>query len=603
MYPAQPGYRTQDSEAGADSICKCFARDAARSQVVIMSRVHLVVFAALIALGSSPVHGAAPGSVSGLVCDSAGVPQIGAVVQLLRPALTVAASVYTGGDGRFTIPSVLPGRYAVKAMGTFFLPSLREDVRVRAGTVVNLTLSTLYEAMQWLPSQPRAANAKEDDWAWTLRSAANRPLLRWLEDGPLVVVSDGTGAAPKLKARLMATGQEGTFGESGERFSATVEETPSDSRELMARVDFAPGTDAGMESMLGFRQDLGYAGSVQTVAAVAIHPEVDAAGATGLDEAAIRSWETLHLGDEIEAEAGSTQVLARFDGRSTNGATASNVAAALPFATVGWHDGNSAFRYRLATSLPAPLAADEAEARAWLPQLSMRNANLAVEHGLHQEIGWERRTDVSRMAVLVFADRVDNPVIEAMGRFAAGDSAADTVAVPVLFDRGSGLLRAAGPDYSSAGMMAEVERSLPGANQIRFSYATGDALAMAPASTAVGLAEAIAAARPRRVESYSISLSGTLDGTGTRWRASYRWQPDDTVTGVAPFAADVEPYLNLHLRQSIHLRRDGTAGIDALLDLRNLLAEGYRPYLLSDGSLLIFAQEQRGIGGGLAFTF
>jgi hypothetical protein len=257
----------------------------------------------------------------------------------------------------------------------------------------------------------------------------------------------------------------------------------------------------------------------------------------------------------------------------------------------------------MATSLPASPAADEAETQAWLPQLSMRNANLAIEHGLHQEIGWERRTELSRMAVVVFDDRIDNPVIEAMGRFSADDFAADTIAVPMLFDHGSGLLRAAGPDYSSAGMMAELERSLPGANQVRFSYATGDALAMAPSSTAMGLAEAIAAARPRRAQSYSISLSGTLDGTGTRWRASYRWQPDDTVTGVAPFAADVEPYLNLRLRQSIHVRRDGTGGIDALLNLRNLLAQGYRPYLLSDGSLLIFAQEQRGIGGGLAFTF
>jgi hypothetical protein len=40
-----------------------------------------------------------------------------------------------------------------------------------------------------------------------------------------------------------------------------------------------------------------------------------------------------------------------------------------------------------------------------------------------------------------------------------------------------------------------------------------------------------------------------------------------------------------------------------LLDLRNLLAEGYRPYLLSDGSLVIFAQEQRGFNAGLAFNF
>jgi len=49
--------------------------------------------------------------------------------------------------------------------------------------------------MQWLPSEPRGANADQDDWKWTLRSAANRPLLRWLEDGPLVVVSDGSAGS------------------------------------------------------------------------------------------------------------------------------------------------------------------------------------------------------------------------------------------------------------------------------------------------------------------------------------------------------------------------------------------------------------------------
>ena len=153
-------------------------------------------------------------------------------------------------------------------MGTSFLPSLRENVRVRTNTVVNLTLNTLYEVMQWLPAEPRSGECQKDDWAWTLRSAANRPLLRWLEDGPLVVVSDGSGGGPKLKARLMATGRRAPLAKAASGSTATVEDTPSDSRELLARVDFAPGTDAGMESMLGFSQDLGFAGSVQSVAAV-----------------------------------------------------------------------------------------------------------------------------------------------------------------------------------------------------------------------------------------------------------------------------------------------------------------------------------------------
>ncbi|MGA7856886.1 MAG: carboxypeptidase-like regulatory domain-containing protein [Terracidiphilus sp.] len=564
----------------------------------MMRRPQLAFFIALIALGGASLNAATPGSVTGVVRDSAGVPQIGAVVQLLRPDLSVIDIVYTNSKGRFAIPSVEPGRYAVKAMGTSFLPSLRENVRVHQSTVVNLTLSTLYEVMQWLPAQPRAANAQKDDWAWTLRSAANRPLLRWLEDGPLVLVSDGSNAKPKLMARLMATGQEGTFGESGERITASVENTPSDSRELLARVDFAPDTDAGMESMLGFRQDLGYAGSVKSVAAIAVHPEIeDGSGSDGLDEAAVRSWESMNFGDEFEAEAGSEQVIARFGQNSPN-----TVIAALPFAMVGWHDGNSTIRYRMTTIMPTQSGADESDASFWMPAISMRNGELALEHGLHQEVAWERQTDASRMTVAMYDDSIQNPVMEAAGRFAGGT--VSPIAGSTLIDPTSGIVRVSGPNFATAGMIATVERRMAGGNSIRLSYANGDALVMPALAHAVPFAQLLRAAHPRRVQTYTIALSGTLDGTGTRWRASYRWQPSDTVTEAAPFALDaVGPYLNLHLRQPVFARREGTAGVEALLDVRNLLAEGYRPYLLSDGSVLIFAQDQRAIRAGLAFTF
>jgi len=564
----------------------------------MVRRLQFAFFIALISLGVVPVRGAAPGSISGVVRDSSGVPQIGVVVQLLRPAdLGILAIVYTNDKGRFSIPSLFPGHYAIKAMGLSFLPSLRENVRVRRETVVNLTLNTLYEVMQWLPAQPRAANAQKDDWAWTLRSAANRPLLRWLEDGPLVVVSDGSNAQPKLKARLMATGTEGTFGESGERLTASIENTPSGSRELLARVDFTPGTNAGMESMLGFRQDLGMAGSVQSVAAIAIRPDVESQNAANAEEIAIRSAENLNLGDEFEAEVGSAQVLARFAQNSPN-----TVVAALPFASVGWHNGDSVVRYRMTTMMPAFSAAEGSEATDYLPTLAMRNGALVLEGGLHQEIGWERETDRSNLAVSVFADQVRNPVIGAATRLAPGGAV--PAAKNLLYDRESGLLENTGPDITTAGIVATVERRLPGGNRVRLSYANGDALAMLPAQRPVSLAQVLGAPRPHRVQTYAISLSGTLEGTGMKWRASYRWQPDDTVSPVAPFAVNsIEPYLNVHLRQPICMKREGTSGIEALLDVKNILAQGYRPYLLSDGSLLLFAQTQRGLRAGLAFTF
>jgi hypothetical protein len=185
-----------------------------------------------------------------------------------------------------------------------------------------------------------------------------------------------------------------------------------------------------------------------------------------------------------------------------------------------------------------------------------------------------------------------------MSHFAAGSSSSSSV----LLDPVSGLLHAAGPEFSTAGVSASLGHRLPGGNRLRLGYANGDALVLSaytPQSASV--AQLLADAYPRRTQTYSLSLTGTLEGTRTRWRASYRWQPEDTVTQVAPFALDAAaPWLNLHLRQSIHLR---PGGFEAMLDLRNLLAEGYRPFLLSDGSLLIFAQDQRSFRAGLAFNF
>jgi hypothetical protein len=179
-------------------------------------------------------------------------------------------------------------------------------------------------------------NAQKDDWKWTLRSAANRPLLRWLEDGPLVVVSDGSGA-PKLKARLVATGQEGTFGESGERLRP-VEETPANSRELLAQRGFCAGTDAGMESMLGFRQDLGFAGSVQSVAAVAIHPEIERPGAKGWTRRRCARGRRFSLGDEFRLEgagldAGAGAVCGRVAQLAEHSALNRQVVGSIPTAS------------------------------------------------------------------------------------------------------------------------------------------------------------------------------------------------------------------------------------------------------------------------------
>jgi len=144
-----------------------------------------------------------------------------------------------------------------------------------------------------------------------------------------------------------------------------------------------------------------------------------------------------------------------------------------------------------------------------LPAMAIWQSSMAFT----QEIGWERRTDVSGLAVMVYADHIDNPVHR--GQW------------PLYGWRFHGRGRAIRPrqraaarcrtDFSTAGIVATAQRRLPGGNFIRASYVNGDALAMSapPASTQlIGLAQALAAAHPRRVQMYSLSFSGTLVAPG-----------------------------------------------------------------------------------------
>jgi len=152
---------------------------------------------------------------------------------------------------------------------------------------------------------------------------------------------------------------------------------------------------------------------------------------------------------------------------------------------------------------------------------------LGIERGLHQQVSWEQNRDNSAFRVSLFHDHLQNPVLEASQPGQEASSFALAADRSALLDRNNGWMRLAGEDFSSLGIEASYQHSLPGGNQFKLSYANGDALSM---PTQFGTArwtkasQIAANAHPRRTQMYALSLSGTLEGSGTRWRATYRWQ-------------------------------------------------------------------------------
>jgi hypothetical protein len=89
-----------------------------------------------------------PGSISGYVRSAGGVPQMGAVIEVLGVAAQ-AVEVFSDENGYYSATGLVPGIYNIKVSAASFLPTLKEGVGLRPGArvLVNVTLNTLFEAI------------------------------------------------------------------------------------------------------------------------------------------------------------------------------------------------------------------------------------------------------------------------------------------------------------------------------------------------------------------------------------------------------------------------------------------------------------------------
>jgi len=76
-----------------------------------------------------------PGSISGYVRSGGGVPQMGAMVEVLSAAAH-DLRVFTDERGFYSISDLIPGTYSLKVTAPSFLPALRERIGLRAGSAM-----------------------------------------------------------------------------------------------------------------------------------------------------------------------------------------------------------------------------------------------------------------------------------------------------------------------------------------------------------------------------------------------------------------------------------------------------------------------------------
>jgi len=536
---------------------------------------------------------------------------MGAVIEIFTSAATQPLKAFTDAKGYYSMKGLLPGTYQVKASASSFLPSIRENVDLKPGAsaLVNLTLNTLVEAFQLLP-QRKKTDAADDDWRWTLRSAANRPILRVLEDGgPLVVVSKSDRDDDRtLKARVAFIAGSGA----GDNINGSDVKTNFNLEQSI----FGGGTmqfNGNLGYNAGFASGVVRAGYARELpngshSEIAVTAHRFATPDTALHHAALNALaitmqQGFVIGSALEINAGSELQAVQFRGR---------VMALRPFGSVAAHlDDHTLLEYRYATSLPntrmmkgfdsSPLDLSETN-----PRVSLMDGNPQVERGRHHEVALSRREGKTSLQLAYFNDRISHTALTGTsGGFGLMTDAAE--ADDYLPDVYGGTFSFTGRSFSTQGMRAVAEHKFSSALTTSLDYSFGQALSATSDRLQLSALPPDKLFAPEYRHSVAMKLSGTAPVTKTRWLTSYKWTGGKRVlTQVDAFntsAGQSDPFLNIFIRQPIPGTSFLPGKMEALVDVRNLLAQGYVPMIGADGRTLYLVQSARSIRTGVAFNF
>ena len=542
------------------------------------------------------------GTISGVVLDPSGTPQMGASVWLIsEDAGRTVAQLNSNQQGAFFTDHLKPGEYAVRVAVSGFLPAMERHVAVMSNltTLLRVQVETVFSSLDTLRRKP-AAPSEQDDWKWVLRSStATRTILQW-DDSSDQIASNTLGAdlpdAQKPRARVQVTNgalRPGLISNPvGPSTSVSYDQKLGGLGHMLVagQMSYDRGASAS-GSLASVWLPSGTAGSGPETIFVWRQAKF---GAEGMEFQGMRldHTEQLTLSDHLALKAGAeflragiiSSVSSLRPHLQLNASLAPGWMAALILAS-----NPPSEQWGRAGALES--AMDELDS---LPPVLFHNGRPVLEGGWHQEISVKRKiASKSSLEVAAFHDSTRNQAIFGTGATASPEFVQDAFSSAFLYDGGNS---------SFWGTRAAYRQKLTDDLEFAAIYAWSGALSPSGELLNTVSSDLRDSFTTSNHHSLAARVSGKIQKSGTQFSASYKWVSGTTLSRTDQFgeaAYQMDPNLHLSIRQQL----PGLNGRwEALADFSNLLAQGYVNVSGPD-SRMILAPILRSFRGGVSFQF
>ena len=593
-----------------------FTVETRRSQAALIALLGCLVAAPRVCRAAQPLK--LSGAITGLVTNSLGVPQMGAVVVLYNRQDRAYERAITDERGEFKFLGLFPDSYSLRISLASFVPAMKRNILVQPGmrSVLAVNLSTLFSSIQFAYPPVENGSFMTDDWKWILRSAsATRPVLRFK--------GEALAKPPQRAAH------------------ATVF---SDTRGVLR----LSAGDGPMVSGIGSEADLGTAFALATSVfgnnSLEVSGNLGYGSQTGVPAAAFRTtYSRTSGGPQVSVTMRQLLLPGRVDGASDPATTpmlrsvatsvddraqiAHNVSLQYGFTldsvsfvehlnsfspyarlvySLGDH-GEVAAAYTSGNARP-DLAGEgpqdseflhDLNTLALFPRLSLLGGRPKMQRGDNYELSYTRKARSRVYRVSGYRESVANAALSLIAPDATygGDLLPDLFTGNAIFNAGN---------YQSSGYTASVTQNLGESLSATVMYGGVDVLSVT--GDTFGTSDELRSMmRSRRRQAVMGRIAATSPWTGTHVIASYQWTGDSraVMPGQLYTTQTLHPLpgLNFYIRQPIPGLSNLPWRIEATADLRNLLAQGYLPLSGVNGQQVVLVETPRSFRGGLSFIF